>query len=207
MTAFIKAEADTALSALKHPQRQARGGARGASAPRQRDHVKDHPAPARRRRSPARPMDLTVAIGQTDGVCGGDAPPLGAFNQGAGVTRTLAAERRVSGRGDRRMFRRGGRRKDDQAMVECGLRVACHACGAWASIASFTKEGGQAVLCFTCPQCGHLEQRTSSVRPGRPEPGEGEAISGAHGHRAGEGHAGCAGVGSAIVIAPDRIPG
>jgi hypothetical protein len=69
---------------------------------------------------------------------------------------TLAQDRRVSGTSDRRILRRGGRRKDDHNPLEFGLRVACAACGDWASINAFTDERGQSMLCFVC-QCGHLE--------------------------------------------------
>jgi hypothetical protein len=76
------------------------------------------------------------------------------------VTLTMAAERRVSGLADRRMLRRGGRRKDDADpdSWELDLRLACEACGTgWASISSFT-HGGQPMLCIACPRCGHIER-------------------------------------------------
>jgi hypothetical protein len=72
---------------------------------------------------------------------------------------TLAQDRRVSGTSDRRLLRRGGRRKDDDSRFEFDLRVACEACGVgWALIRSFTYRG-QSMLCFVCPHCGHLEKR------------------------------------------------
>jgi hypothetical protein len=142
MTAFLKAEAETALGSLNTPQRTSRGGARGASAPRQRDRVNEYPAS----------MDLNVAIGQEPA------------QQGAVVIRTIAAEWRVSGRGDRRMLRREGQRKEDQVVVQFSLRGVCETCEmGWATIASFTNEGGQSMLCFTCPHCGHLEHRVGTA--------------------------------------------
>jgi hypothetical protein len=76
---------------------------------------------------------------------------------------TIVHERRVSGLGDRRMLRGGGRRQDDHDPWELDLRVACEACGAgWASISSFTY-GGQPTLCFACPRCGHLERRVGAA--------------------------------------------
>lgn len=70
---------------------------------------------------------------------------------------TRAQDRRVSGTSDRRLHRRGGRRTDDYSRFKFDLRVACEACGlGWASIRSFTRQG-QSILCFVCPQCGHLE--------------------------------------------------
>jgi hypothetical protein len=79
------------------------------------------------------------------------------------VTLSIAVERRVSGCGDRRMRRLGGRRKDDPRVYEFDLRVACEACGGWASISPVTFPSQSTMLCFTCPTCGHLEHRVGGA--------------------------------------------
>jgi hypothetical protein len=84
------------------------------------------------------------------------------FNQGAMMT--LAPERRVHGIGDRRAFRRGGRRAEEQGRTEMSLLIPCEACGvAWASLASFEYQRRQSLAIYLCPRCGHLERRLAAA--------------------------------------------
>jgi hypothetical protein len=71
------------------------------------------------------------------------------------VAQIMAPERRVYGIGDRRVFRRGGRRADDHLALTIGPIVICALCGVrTAAICSFEYERGQPVTVYRCRRCG-----------------------------------------------------
>ena len=74
------------------------------------------------------------------------------------MTRPIAAERRVSGCGDRRMRRLGGRRKDDPVCTSSifAWRVRRAVAGRQSARSRF-EANDDAVLCL--PTCGYLERR------------------------------------------------
>jgi hypothetical protein len=77
------------------------------------------------------------------------------------MAQTFVADRRVSGIADRRrLFGRGGRRRDDSRAAPFKARVPCPACGAaWAGLVSFARGAGAR---DGCPGCGQAHDLTPS---------------------------------------------
>jgi hypothetical protein len=80
------------------------------------------------------------------------------------MAQTFLADRRVSGVADRRrLFGRGGRRRDGSRAAPFKARVPCPACGvAWAGLVSFGDPARGAGARYGCSGCGQVHDLTPS---------------------------------------------